>query len=55
MDEPIVITIGSENNQVNEDIKQECVIIENEEDRSKWLLKNLNECLDRGKVLIFVS
>lgn len=35
--DPIVITIGETNNQVNEDIKQIPVIVENEEQKLKWL------------------
>ncbi|CAD8106497.1 unnamed protein product [Paramecium sonneborni] len=53
--DPIVITIGENENQVNEDIKQLPIIVEDDEAKLKWLLLNLKTYLNNGKVLIFAN
>ncbi|CAK56549.1 unnamed protein product (macronuclear) [Paramecium tetraurelia] len=53
--DPIVITIGENENQVNEDIKQLPVIVDDDEGRLRWLLQNLKTYLQNGKVLIFAN
>lgn len=55
LEDPIVMSIGEGENQVNEDIKQVPVIIEKEEEKIKWLQKNIESFLAKGKVLIFVA
>lgn len=51
---PVTIKIGGEN-QANEDIRQEPVILKDVASKDLWLLNNLNMCLAKGKVLIFVN
>ncbi|KAM3135874.1 hypothetical protein pb186bvf_012003 [Paramecium bursaria] len=55
LEDPIVISVGEGDNQVNEDIKQIPVIVEKEEEKLKWLQKNMENFLAKGKVLIFVA
>lgn len=55
LENPVVITVGENENQVNEDIKQIPVILENEEVKLRWLVNSIGGFLNRGKVLIFVN
>ncbi|KAL4490885.1 hypothetical protein ABPG72_008621 [Tetrahymena utriculariae] len=51
---PVTIKIGGEN-QANEDIRQEPIIFKDSSFKDQWILNNLNLCLQKGKVLIFVN
>ena len=51
---PIRIVIG-QIGQANPDIKQMVNIFTNETEKYNWLLKNLDEYIADGKILLFVS
>ncbi|EPZ32154.1 DEAD-domain-containing protein [Rozella allomycis CSF55] len=51
---PVTISIGTEG-LANEDIDQKIVLLKNEEEKNKWLIKELENFLCDGSVLIFVA
>jgi len=51
---PVQIVIGKES-QVNEDIKQEFVIVDRLEEKMEWLIDSMHRMVSHGKVLIFVN
>ncbi|KRX01164.1 P-loop containing nucleoside triphosphate hydrolase [Pseudocohnilembus persalinus] len=54
LNDPVIINVGVQN-QANEDVKQEVVVLRNQEDKFRWLKENLLFLMGRGKVIIFVN
>lgn len=52
--EPVIINVGKDD-QANEDVRQEVVVVKNENQKFLWLVSNLKGLVARGKVLIFVN
>lgn len=54
LNDPVQVIVGRKN-QANADIKQEFVVFEKLEDKMEWILDNVPQMMQQGKVLIFVN
>ena len=54
MQDAVQIVVGGEN-QANADVKQEVVVLASDVEKMDWLVSNIEQLVEQGKVLVFVS